>query len=193
MKPVNRRYLRIMAIAWGIALVVFAVFYLLVLIPQTKQRGRIEADYNKAKSEADAAAFASNISQQQKLNQQVETMDARAGDFVFTTADAGNLVFDISKISSEIGLKTFGVSSSGNERISLYDNCRHIFAKRIQVSFNAGFNNFAAFINVLEKHRPVIFVNTFSITRVQQGEAANKVDMELAVLVGKDNTAGKVR
>jgi hypothetical protein len=187
MKSVNRRYLRLMGIVWSVSLVLFLLLFIVVLIPQGKRRKNIELEFTKLKSDAEIADKASQESQRQKLNQQIESLETKVGDFVFTAADAGNLPFDISNISSDIGLDAFGISSSGGERIPLYDGCKFLFAKKIQVSFNSGFNKFAAFINALEKHRPVIFINTFVITRSQQGDTPNKVDMELAVLVSKDS------
>ncbi len=186
MNSVYLAYLKVTAIVWGFCLAVFLLVFVLVLMPQKKLRENTEKEYNDSKIQADAAYAVSQESQIARLNQQIEDMNNRLNDFVFTPADVANLTFDISRISQNIGLGGFGISGTGNERVLLYDNCRYLFARSIPVSFNAGFNKFAAFVNALEKHRPVIFINTFSINRSQQSAGANKVDMELIVLVAKD-------
>ena len=186
MKSIYRTDLKVTAVVWGFCLTVFLLVFVLVLMPQKKDRENTELEYNKIKIEAETAITVSQESQMEKLSRQIEDMDGRLSDFLFTPADAVNLTFDISQISNSIGLGGFGISGTGSERVLLYENCRYLFARRVQVSFNAGFNKFAAFVNALEKHKPVIFINTFSITRSQQSAGANKVDMELTVLIAKD-------
>jgi Tfp pilus assembly protein PilO len=189
MNSVYRTYLKSAAIIWGLCLAVFVLVFVFILMPQEKLRETTEQQYNEIKSEADTALIVSQESQIAKLNKQIEDMNNRINDFLFTPVEVANLTFDISRISQNIGLGGFGISGTGSERMLLYDNCKYLFARSIPVSFNAGFNEFAAFVNALEKHRPVIFINTFSINRSQQTNGENKVDMELVVLVAKDQKA----
>ena len=59
----------------------------------------------------------------------------------------------------------------------------YINEKRINVSFNASFNRCAAFLNSLERHRPIIFVDEFKITQKDCDKSQPLIDMELAVFV----------
>jgi hypothetical protein len=186
MKSLYRGYLKITAIVWGGCLAVFLLVFILVIKPQGKLRIDTESKYNDIKIQVEDAITFSQEKNRERLIKQVADMNSLLGDFLFRPVDAGNLAFEISRISSNIGLVGFGISGTGNERLSLYDGCQYLYTRRIQVSFTAGFNKFAAFVNALEKHRPVIFINSFSISRSQQENATGKVDMELAVLIGKD-------
>jgi hypothetical protein len=189
MNSVYRSYLKMMAVVWGFCLVVFVLLYVLVLMPQKKFMENTEQQYNKVKPEAESAIMVSQESQLEKLRKQIGDMNNQLNGFLFTPAEVANLNFDISQISKAIGLGGFGITGTGSERVLLYDNCKYLFARSVPVSFNAGFNKFAAFVNALEKHKPVIFINTFSIGRSQQNDGANKVDMELIVFVAKDRQA----
>ena len=47
-------------------------------------------------------------------------------------------------------------------------------------------DKFAAFLNALERSRPVIFIDKFQIIRSRDSNSNHTVDMKLAVLVGKN-------
>ena len=55
----------------------------------------------------------------------------------------------------------------------------------IDISFVSGFNQFAAFVNNLERHRPVFFVHTFKITRSNQDKSVYQVTLDVRALVRK--------
>jgi hypothetical protein len=61
--------------------------------------------------------------------------------------------------------------------------CDRLSANHIDVRFTGSFLQFAAFLNMLERHRPVVFVDKFEIKRSQQDSLSHKVRMNLAVLV----------
>jgi Tfp pilus assembly protein PilO len=159
---------------------------LLVLAPQEKLRAQTEKLYVEAKRTADAAKEAAKEETQNKLLEQADNWDKRLQNFVTGEENTANLTFDISQISSGIELKSFGITPTGSEGIIEIENCEYIFAKHIQVSFSGSFIQFASFLNALERWQPVIFVDTFGITRSSGSSSDHSVDMRLAVLIGKD-------
>ena len=98
----------------------------------------------------------------------------------------GNLTLDIGRISNEVELDSIKSSFTGGERTLKTVNYKHIIARYISVNFNSSFNEFADFLNRLERSRPVFFIDTFSITRSVESDSGHKVDMKLAVLIGKE-------
>jgi Tfp pilus assembly protein PilO len=106
-------------------------------------------------------------------------------DFVIESDDSANLTLDISQIASEKKLDSFMIKTKENRENSAIPDCKYITEDRIDIGFNAGFNQFAAFLNALERHQPVVFIDTFSIARSKQDDSGHKVNMNLAVFARK--------
>lgn len=186
MKSIYKEYFKGGVLVWAGCFIVFLFFYLLVLVPQEKLRTGVEERLIETKRLAGAAREAAKEERKIKLNEQVENFDKKLKNFVTEQEDTANLTFDISQISSDIKLGSFSITTTGSEGIIEIDNCDYIFAKHIDINFVGSFNQFAAFLNALEMWRPVIFIDTFSITRSKGSASGHKVDMKLAVLVGKN-------
>jgi hypothetical protein len=67
------------------------------------------------------------------------------------------------------------------------NECRHILEGRIQIKFKSSFSQFAKFINLLERHKPVIFVDTFKIKLAANVNEGHQVEMVLTFFVGQDS------
>jgi len=93
------------------------------------------------------------------------------------------LTFDISQIANEKKLDSFSIK--GKDTSEKSTDFKYLSENRIDVSFAAAFNQFATFLNALERHWPVIFVDSFKITRSRRAEPDHKVNMNLAVFVRK--------
>ena len=55
----------------------------------------------------------------------------------------------------------------------------------INISFVSGFNQFASFVNSLERHRPVILVHEFKLDRSNQDKSAYQITLDVRALVRK--------
>ena len=106
-------------------------------------------------------------------------------DFVVDFEDSANLIFDISQIATEKKVDSFSIKGQEDRRGSTGLDLKHLREHRIDINFAGGFNQFATFLNALERHRPVIFVDKFEITRSRQENSGHKVNMDLVVLVKK--------
>jgi len=192
MELIYRKYLKMGVFVWAGCFIVFLLFYLLVLVPQEKLRASVEERFVETKRIAEAAREAAKEERKIELSNQVENLDKRLKGFVTEQEETANLTFDISQISSDIKLRSFSITATGSEGIIEIDNCDYIFAKHIDITFVSSFNQFASFLNALERWRPVIFIDTFSIKRSRQSASGHEVGMKLAVLVGKDVRAKEV-
>jgi hypothetical protein len=171
---------------WGICFVVLFFSYLAVLAPQERLRRATERKLAEINRLAQSAREAAEERNRNKLLEQLSKSEERLKDFVVEQENAANLTFDIGRISSDIELNSFGSIFTGGEGTLKMDNYKHISARQISVNFNSSFKKFAIFLNILERSRPVVFVDTFSITRSTESGSGHKVDMKLAVLVEKD-------
>ena len=186
MKPIYRKYFKIGIIFWAFCFIILLLSYLFVLAPQENLRHMTERKLADAKLLAQSAREAAEEENKNLLIEKLSNSSDRLKAFVIEQENAPNLTFEIGRISSEVKLNSFSSIFTGSEGTVKTDNYKHIIAKQISVNFNSSFNKFAVFLNALERSRPVVFIDTFSITRSGESGSGHKVDMKLAVLVGKD-------
>jgi len=186
MKSIYRKYFKIGIIFWAFCFIMLLLAYLFVLSPQEKLRHMTERKLANTKLLAQSAREASEEKNKNLLLEQLSKSDKRLKDFVVEQENSSDLTFDIDRIKNEVGLDSFSSTPAGSEGTAKTDNYKHIIARQISVNFNSSFNKFAIFLNALERSRPVFFIDTFSITRSGESDSGHKVDMKLAVLVGKE-------
>ena len=160
--------------------------YLFVLAPQERLRRYNERKLADTRHLAQSAKEAAEERNKKLLLEQLSDSDNKLKGFVIEQENVANLTFDIGRIKSKIKLNSFSSNFTGSEGTIKTDNYKHIIARQISVNFNSSFNKFAIFLNTLERNRPFIFVDTFSITRSGESESGHNVDMKLVVLEGKD-------
>jgi hypothetical protein len=182
-KPIYRKYVTRVLLAWGGCLVVCAVVYAAVLGPQKARRAALAQQLAQNKQIYETAMSAARTETQSKWNEQMEALEGKLRDFA--AEDSANLTFDISQIAREKQAYSFSIRAKDSGMESKAPDCEHIGENYVHVNFSAGFREFATLLNALERHRPVIFIDKFTITRSKKGETHHPVDMELAVFVLK--------
>ncbi len=187
MELIYKKYLTTVILTWAGCFILFLFINMLVLAPQKKSKTQIEKQLAEKKQEYDYAIKASQEGTKTQLNEQIEGLRNTLKGFAVNPEESADLIFDISQIADEKELAAFSIKAKDDrtgEGLEI-PNCSHIYENLIDISFTAGFNQFAAFLNALERHRPVIFVDSFKITRSIQGDLGHQVDMSLAVFVKK--------
>ena len=188
MKSSTGIYLKALAIAWSGCFIVFMLVYITTLRPLHKSRMQKQAEFTKVRADADLAVLASQEQTKTRLNEHIKELNERLGDFVIEPGSTSNLTYQLSGLSNKIGLNAFQVAPSG-QSITTFDQCKYVSGQYYQVGFTTSFNKFARFLNALERYRPAIFVDTFTISRAGQDGTEHKVTMQLAVLVAKNKIA----
>lgn len=186
------KYIKLATLIWSCCFIAFLLVFLLALSPLNKHRTQVESEYKKVKSDADSALQASEDQTRNLLNEQIQGLNDILGNFVSESENTSNLIYQISGISNEIGLKAFQITPTG-QNMAAFDNCKYISGQLYEVGFTGSFNQFATFLNALERYKPVIFIDTFSIARSRQGDNNHMVDMQLAILVIKNEKAKKAK
>jgi len=185
MISIYRKYLKTGIIFWAFCFVVLLLAYLFALSPQERLRRITDKKFDETKNLAQSAREAAEEKNKAKLIELLSDSGNKLKDFVVEPENAANLPLDIGRIPSDVQLNAFSSNFTGSEGTIKTDDYKHIIPRQISVTFNSSFNMFAVFLNTLEMRRPVIFVDTFSITRSTESDSGHKVDMKLAVLVGK--------
>jgi len=186
------KYLKTAAFVWSCCIVVFVLVFLLILLPHSKKKIYFEGKYREIEGSAVEAFLAAQEQTKIRLNEHIDKLNERLGDFVIDPGSTSNLTYEISGISNEIGLSSFQVAPM-SESVAALEDCQYVSGQLYHVSFTASFSKFAAFINALERYKPFIFVDTFSITRSRQDNLDHDVQIQLAILVAKNEKAKEVK
>ena len=186
MKSIYGKYVKIGILFWAFCFIALLLSYLFVLAPQERLRRMTERKLKNTKLLAQSAREAAEEKNKNLLLEKLSNSGKKLKKFVIEQKNVNNLTFVIGGISGEVKLNAFSSSFTGSEGTKKTDIYKHIIAKQISVKFNSSFSKFAIFLNTLEMSQPVIFIDTFSITRSAESDSGHSVDMKLAVLVGKD-------
>lgn len=191
----HKKYLTKAAIVWAACLVLFILAYIMVLRPQHVNQKRLDEALAEKQQLYESARRAAEEATRAQLNEQIQQLRDRLHDFVIDFEDSANLTFDIGQIANEKKVTAFSVKGKEKRMTLAVPDCNAISENHIDVSFVSGFYQFATFVNALERHKPVLFVNEFTIARSNQNNAAYEVTLDVAAFVKKPRereTADKV-
>jgi Tfp pilus assembly protein PilO len=189
---VHKKYLLMSAVIWAVCLVIFLIAYVFVIGPQKSSKRLIE---NKLAEKRKTYEFAIKASQDEtkiQLNEQIESLHNELKDFVADFEDSASLTFDLSQIAEEKEVASFGSKVKSNRGIAVKkDNYKFINENKINITFTGNFNQFATFLNALERHRPVIFIEKFSlIPSSGQKDSGFRVNLNVTAFVRKQQDSG---
>ncbi|MFA5239747.1 MAG: GspMb/PilO family protein [Phycisphaerae bacterium] len=186
MKSIYKKYFIKLVLTWAGCFVLFFLVYMFVLAPQEESKKQLDKQLIEKKRIYSSALKATRKETKVQLTDEIQQLRDKLKDFVVDFEDSTNLTFDISQIAGGNKVSSFNIESKKSDTKSRAGANKYIFENRINVSFLASdFNQFAALLNALERHRPVIFVDGFSITRADKSNSEHQVDMSLSVFVRK--------
>jgi len=185
MHPIYKKYLVMVALVWGGSLVLLLAGYLLLLAPQKGTLISLEAQLAEKEREYKNAEIAASNKAKEQLGARTKHLTKKLGDYVADFNDLGDLSFSISRIAGQMRVGAFESRGRGGGSYTDIPNCDYIGRSDAIISFTASFNRFASVVNALERHRPVFFVDEFSITKARKSELEHQVNMLLTVFVRK--------
>ena len=172
-------------IAWVIGLAALVAFHFAVVVPN----GRALADgRQRVADKAQRVTFLRNARserQQQDIRMKLEERERQYREFVFDTNDLNRLDFLIRDLAEGHGLADFSGRTVGTARTIGGEELKRIAQRNLVLSFRCDFGQLVRFINQLERHQPVIFVDQFTIRIATGREAALSCDMECSILYPK--------
>jgi len=185
---IYKPYLKKTAVVWAVCAVVFLLAYAVVLRPQNHSRRSVQKKLAEKKQQYEAAQVAAQEKTKIELNEQIERLRNRVGDFVVDFENSSNLTFAIGQIASEKNVGSFSVKSKETNQakaITAKPETKHVSESQIDINFVGGFSQFANFVNALERNRPVVFVHEFAIGRARQDDSAYQVTLSVRAFVRK--------
>jgi len=194
MNFISKKNLVLAGIVWGISLAIFVPAYMFILKKQVSDLENIDKSIAGLVSDINDAKTISSEDMIDRYRAQLEETKAQFNGFVVPSKDNIQTLasIEIDKMSHEIGLEAFHIDPWSSSEVVTFSECKYVFGQPMQVTFKATFNEFARFLNMLERYKTVIFIDNFSITRSTNDEEKHQVRMDLAVLVEKESTTAKL-
>ena len=182
---IHKKYLLTSGVIWAACFVIFLLAYMLIVRPQKNSRKLIESKLTEKKQVYESALRAAQEETKIRLNEQIESLQNRLKDFVVDFEDSANLTFDLSQIAEEKKIASFGSKVKNNRGLTTTADYKYICENQIIISFIGDFNQFATFLNTLERHRPVIFVDKFTITRSGREGSVYQISLNVTSFIKK--------
>jgi hypothetical protein len=180
-----RKYLITLGIVWGATLVVCAVAYYFLIVPQVKTKAKLIKEATEKKAQYDMAINASLEETRKKLAAEVESLRGRLSNYASEYEDFANQTFAISRMAGDKQVSAFTVKATEQDRQQDQLKAKNLQENKMEIAFSSDFMQFANFLNTLERHQPVVFVDRFKLQRGDQGATSAKVDMSLSFFVRK--------
>jgi Tfp pilus assembly protein PilO len=185
---VYKTYLTRAAIVWAVSQALCLLAYVIVLRPQYNAWRRLEGTLAEQKQIYASAQKATQEQSKMELANQIQHLRDQMSHFVIDRKQLPDLTFDISQIANEKNLTLQSVATrtrtgAGRGGLSSDTDADHLSEHHIDVKFSAGFLQFAAFVNALERHKPVLFVDQFEIARSKRDDSLYQVSLDVAALV----------
>ncbi len=171
------------AMVWTACGVVCLFIYLLVLSPQRQKMHSVNVKLEKKKENYREAVRISRPEHRKELEKELEALEQKVQDFAIDSENSANLTFAISEIAKANDLRSFSIRSSESDVVGGDKDDDTIKESHIAVSFTGSFQQFARFLNAMERNRPVLFVDNFSIEKGKEHEAGNRVNMDVVGFV----------
>lgn len=174
-----------MALVWSVCLALFVLVYFFFIAPRLTTKSELVKESDEKRQLYEAAVDAANEENKKKLAVEVEELRSQLGDYTADFEDFANLTFAISRIAAEKQVSSFAVKTTDEIRGTDQLDSKNIQENMIEITFESNFRQFATFLNTLERHRPVVFVDRFKLSRGGPGEITHRVDMDLSIFVRK--------
>ncbi len=184
-KKKNKKLFMTVAIIWVGSFILFAIVYLVLLLPQKKSKEQVESEYDRMKLKYESVIEMRNEETKARFKEELESLENKVKDFTLDSEKASNLTFDISQIANKKKVDSFSIKTQENVKTTADLGLKYIKENEIDINFAGSFNQFATFLNTLERNRPVVFVDSFKITRSHRDDLGHKVNMNLAVFICK--------
>ncbi len=186
MNLMARKYIKTAIMFWGLCLVILVPVVLLVIKPQMERIKSLRNQYNEKNIQTEKIKVETEESTILELQKKIDNLKAEYDRFVVPSQSAIQTLalIEIDKMCKDIGLDAY-IDPWNSGEVQAFSECKYVRGQLIKVTFNATFNEFAKLLNNLERFKSVIFIDGFSVTKSQENEGKQRIEMSLAVLVAK--------
>ncbi len=124
----------------------------------------------------------------QRLNERLADTIASLNTFSCPVQAESQLIFQIGQLAHALDLKNFTSRFPGNAPENILDKSDRMAEGWLTVEFDADYLKTVAFANSLERHEPVLFVESIHLRRRPDNEHEASVRMMLSYLIRTTET-----
>ncbi|TFG50124.1 MAG: hypothetical protein E4H40_01825 [Candidatus Brocadiia bacterium] len=193
MDSAYKRYFKAVALIWTGCFGVLALVYVFAFLPQKDVLAQTGIDLAKVQEKHVTVKDAASEKEQERLKSEIENLEVKLDDFVVNVNNVNSAILSINQIIKEIEVGTFTQVRTG-DRYDKIPGCQSLGRVSCRITFTGSFNQFAKIINILEQHKPIVFVDKFEIAKSLKGND-HKVDMIWTIFVREpvEINAGEVK
>jgi hypothetical protein len=180
-----KEYAIVLGMVWLGCAVLLMFLFMLFVKPQLALKKDLNKQIAEKKEEYEKTCVVLGEKAQGEFEVELKNLQEKVEDYVTDSDGTANLTFDISRIASSNKVSSFSIKGRNNLEVSEVEGCKLIGQSQMDVDFESNFIQFAKFLNRLERHIPVIFINSFSIEKLEHDKDNGRVAMTLSVLVQK--------
>ena len=186
------RYIVITAAVWVVSVVILGGSYFLLYAPQQFEFSQVKNQCAESQTVLEQAELAAQDKTKAKQKQQSKEVSQLISGFSTQQDTTTELVFEIGRIASELRLAEFSSKNQKQKNYSTVGKSKLVSEVWLKVDFQASFEQFAQFVNRLECHSPVVFVEEVSFRRDPQGDKDHKASLQLSFLAETGTNNKKV-
>ena len=176
------RYTIVTAAVWAVSAVLLGGGYGLLYAPQQVRATQVKNQCAESQSALEQAQLAARDKTKARQKQQCEDINQLISGFSIPQNATTELVFEIGRIAQELRLSEFSSKNQKKKNYSTVGKSTFVSEVWLKVEFQATFEQFAQFINRLESHSPVVFVEEISFRRGSQSDKSHKMSLQLSFL-----------
>ena len=182
MKAVHKKYFVTAFLVWAGSAIVLSAAYFLLMSSRVAEYEAIKRKLAAKEKEYQDALDAARSGSEKEITERLARQQELLGDFVADREQAANVTFAISQLAQARDIVSPRVGDWDKGTASTLEDCPHLWKKRVRVEFKSGFPEFFKMLHAVESHRPVMFVETFSIMPDSQEENENDVKFDISIL-----------
>lgn len=177
------RYQKTAAAVWACSVILMIIGLFGYYLPQHHQLVSLEKRHRESQEEAELAQKAANEQTQRNLNEQKQTATAQLNAFTIPCDQVSGLVFEVGRIAGQLNLAGFSSKSVSVQSTGKSDIKSLISEAWLSVKFAGSYEQFARFVNLLERNSPAIFVEKVLVQRGTKDISECTFEMELSILM----------
>ncbi len=180
-----KQYTLLVSCTWGLWALIAGAAYFLVLGPQQIAVARLEREFHISNEQYAMAQTAQRKETKAHIESILKEQTEKTSRFVVPSDMASGMTVHISQLASEHGLSEFSTKTRELSSTFGTDSKANLTDAWLELTFACSFNQFAAFLNSLERSRPVLFVESAQIIRDTEGSGLPRARVLISYLMDR--------
>ncbi|MBN1819021.1 MAG: hypothetical protein JW828_16795 [Sedimentisphaerales bacterium] len=168
-----------------------AAGYFGALRPQTQRLESLQQQLSETSQRWTEVRQAKTPQAMQRLQDRLEVIQDRLGEFMVSADSDTSVNFQIGRLANELELRNLTSERKEGFSQKVLDGYKNLGEVWMELNFESDFPKFAEFVNQLERHRPVLFVEKFRIEQKPHKPAVKDVQLTLCFFIESREVALK--